>query len=642
MKRMSIILILVLGLGNVQAQEWPQSIDETFPVATMNPLLALDADAVVRLSQQEFDIASTSKATYRVRRVVTILTAEGREEGELYIGYDKLRSLGKVEGRIRDAEGKVIRKLKKEDIEDYSAISGFSLYEDNRVTVAQLYHDTYPYTVEYTYEQTYNGLLFWPTWYPQKSGVGVEHSTFEILAPSNVPVRYAAYNTDIEPAVKQDGRKTSYRWAALFQLPFEREPWGPAWREQVPAVHTAPEHFSIEGKSGSMDSWESFSRWYYGLSLNRDKLPAAAHEEIVAHVDTLTTVREKAEALYTYLQGRTRYVSVQLGIGGWQPYDALYVHDRGYGDCKALTNYMYTLLKIAGIPAYPTLIRSGTNVPGIRDDFPSNQFNHVILMVPAETDTLWLETTSQTIPFGHIGAGNQDRYALLVAPEGGKLIRTPKSTAEQNQQIRTATVELASSGNATMDLTTLYTGNQQDRVRGSLAMATPQKRMEWLRNTLDLPNFEVTGADFSSIEAGETTVALPVQLTVPRHAVKAGKRLFLTPNLMEPWTSIPPELEEERTQPITQTYAFKDTDTIQYILPDGYTVEAMPSPVQLETPYGHYHAENSLNQEDGTLTYQRTLALTATEIPPDAYDTYRDFLRQVARADKAQLVLVRK
>ena len=61
------------------------------------------------------------------------------------------------------------------------------------------------------------------------------------------------------------------------------------------------------------------------------------------------------------MQSRTRYASIQLGIGGYKPAPAMEVSEKGYGDCKGLTNYMSALLKEAGITSYYTWVKSGAN-----------------------------------------------------------------------------------------------------------------------------------------------------------------------------------------------------------------------------------------------------------------------------------------
>lgn len=633
-------LIAALPAIPAAAQELPPSVDETFALSSVDLLLALDADAVVRLDAQRFEVDGPGKATTRVRRAVTVMNPDGREEGRVVIFYDKFRRVKKLKGKVYDAQGKVVRKLKKRDIDDYSAISGFSLYEDSRVRVGELYHDAYPYTVEYEYEVRHDGVIGWPTWRPQWGGHPVELAVFELEAPAEMPARYAVRDLDVEAVVTEGRSRKTLRWEVERLPGIEIEPYGPALAEQVGGVYTAPATFEIEGAIGDMSSWQSFGRWMHALYEGRDVLPPEAVVEVKRLVADVQDDREKVRRLYAYLQAKVRYVSIQLGLGGWQPFSATYVHERGYGDCKALTNYMMALLRTAGIEAYPALIRGGTHEPAVLAGFPSNQFNHVILYVPLASGPVWLECTSQIAPFGHLGTFTEDRYALVVRPDGGELLRTPRSDVHANRQVRTASVELLPSGDARAQVTTRYTGNQQDRVRQALAQSSGRDREKWLHNAIDIPSFQVVRADFSSVDARERDVALPVELELPRYAAPTGTRLFLRPNLLERWSMTLPPMEERR-QPVEMTYAFADADSIRYRLPAGFRVEAMPAEVMLDEPFGRYRAQVAV-QEDGTLLYDRRLEITQAEIPAEQYDALRLFLQHVARADRAQVVLVRE
>ncbi len=636
-------LIYMIGLMLVSFLGTEESAAQRtgFPVSIMNTALAEDGDALVRLEEMTYTVHNAGRATERVRRVITVLAPEGRDQGQQPVFYGDFREIKKFSAELMDETGKTIRKLKKRDFGDYSYIEGGNLYTNSRVRVAELYHDSYPYTVAFDYTVEHDGLAGWPTWYPQRSEVPVEEATFTLSAPQDLPVRYVVDGIDAAPDSSVSNGVHTYTWA-LADLPaYELEPFGPSFEEQVPVVYTASSHFEIEGTKGDMSSWTTFGHWYNMLNSGRATLPHATAEKVRALVADLPTTYAKAERLYAYLQEKTRYISVQLGIGGWQTYDAIYVDERGYGDCKALVNYMMALLQAADITAYPALVRAGYQERDPLPDFPCNTFNHVILYLPmdGETPPVWLECTSQTQAFGRLGAFTEDRNVLLITPEGGQLMRTPASAAEDNRQVRTAKVQLDINGNGTAEVSTAYYGNYQDRIRGSFEQATGRDRDQWLRYTIDIPSFDIQRVDFSDFDDGGTELAIPVALTLPKYASKTGRRLFLKPNLMEQW-SIVPEANDTRTQPMVFPYPTQDLDTIHYVLPPGYQIEANMEPVELDAGFAYYRAEVVLG-EDGTLVYHRELTMRDKHIPADQYEAFRTFLATVARTDRAQIVLVK-
>ena len=66
---------------------------------------------------------------------------------------------------VYDKDGNKVKKLSQDDIYDRSAISGFSIYEDSRLKIADPKYSSYPFTVEYSYTKKYNSTYHFPSWY---------------------------------------------------------------------------------------------------------------------------------------------------------------------------------------------------------------------------------------------------------------------------------------------------------------------------------------------------------------------------------------------------------------------------------------------------------------------------------------------
>ncbi|TPW17248.1 MAG: transglutaminase, partial [bacterium] len=524
------------------------------------------------------------------------MNARGEDAGIRIIPYDGFHKVHYLRGWLLNGAGKEIRQLKSSDIKDYSAIQGFSLYEDGRVKYAALSHHTYPYTFVYEYEIAYDGILDWPAWWPQEVAGPVQKSIFEVRVPPDLPVRYHAVGLALEPKVTEDKGRRSYRWTVTDQPKLNIEALGPPYRVQAPHLLTGPARFEIAGRPGDMSSWDLFGAWFRELWKGRATLSPEDATRVADLCAGAETDMEKARRIYEYLQARTRYVNVSLGIGGWQPFDASYVSRLGYGDCKALTNYMIAMLGAAGIDAWPAFVMAGRNEPDLVEEFPSNQFNHVILFVPLAGDTL-----------------------LVATPGGGRLVRTPVTSASENCRIRRARVNLEPTGNATADISTRYTGNQQADVRSTLATATPGERDEWLHTDLDITGFAVRSADFSDLDRKAGDMMVRASVDVPSLGSVSGPRLFVQPNLASRLSMRLPKVGG-RTQPVRFSFAWIDADTISYRLPVAWTVESLPSDVLIEAPFGTYEA--SMVDKGGVVEYRRRLEVRHKSIPAADYGRF--------------------
>ncbi|MBL0741814.1 DUF3857 domain-containing protein [Chryseolinea lacunae] len=635
MKRVFFFFLLVLQ-GAVFAKESPK-----FAVSEIPADLMKDVNVVYREDQSIFTIQTRSKATHRVYTVVTILNPNGKSHASEDIGYDKLSKITTLRATVYDAMGFVVSRLKNSDIYDQSGYDGVTLFSDNRFKSIDLSQGTYPYTVEIEYEVEYKFLFFVPSFYVQgDEKVSVQHGLYTLNYAPGLAPRYKATNIAQPPHVEHrpDGSGSiSFEFKNI--KPLELEAYSKT-QYQFQYVQAGPTDFEYDSYIGTMDSWDSFGKWINSLNKGRDVLSDETKRKIRSLAEKGKTDEEKIKILYEYLQGKTRYVSIQLGIGGFQPFEASVVDQTGYGDCKALSNYMVAMLKEVGIKANYVLIRAGKNEGEIDPLFPTSQFNHAIACVPMQRDTLWLECTSQTNPFGYQGRFTGDRKALMITDNGAKVVNTVHYPAEKNIQSRTGEVFLLPTGDATAKVKTTYSGLQYENDNLNFILddqADDQKK--WLQKTIDIPSFDVKSFSIKNHKDKIPSAVVSVDLDLKRFATVSGKRVFVTPNLMNRSTSIPEKVETRKTNVVLKM-PFIDLDTIRYHLPEGIYPEFTPKPVTLKSRFGEYEASFTIEQNN--VIYIRRLKMNKGVYPPESYAELIDFYKSLNRADATKIVFLSK
>lgn len=615
---------------------------DIFNAATIPAHLLADANAVIRIDERQFSSNRPGNGRLEVRRVVTVLNPEGRNFSIIQIPYEPFMNVSRISGTIYDAEGNRIRRIRGREIRDEPAVSMISLAEDSRVKIIEMTHTSYPYTIEIEYRYDFSSFINFPMWAPVNPFASLEHALYEVIVPEDMPIRYASRNFndgDEKPTITENGRNRHYLWSLSNVNRPLRQALSPTWHELNPQLIVSSNEFEFEGYSGNLENWEVFGKWFHELWDGRTELTYYDRQLVAQLTNGLDDKREIVSVLYRHLQGNTRYISIQLGIGGFQTESASATSRNRYGDCKALTNYLLAMLLEAGIEAYPALILSGNPGVDIITEIPNQGFNHVILYIPLESGDMWIESTSSVFPPGYIGRGNAGKYTLIFSEEGGRLTRTPEYSYAVNTQIRNGAVRLSLNGNATAEVSTTYREVQTEHVLFNLVRANQRDQQRYLSDMIRIPRFELSDFTFISSDS-EAEVTLHLSLDLPSVATVAGNRIFLRPNLMERRRyQLPPVTF--RSLPARLSYPYHDTDIITWTLPRGFNIEALPEQTIIETDFASFSSKITFDQNDRELTLYREIKVKKDYFEPHEYDDLRQFFDQVSRADNAQVVLAR-
>jgi len=597
------------------------------------------ANVVKRSEEYILRIKSPARFTMYQKHVYTILNASSNRYANYVTHYDKFSSINAVSGKLFNSLGKEVKHTKKSEWSDHSAYDGFSLLSDARYKENEFYSAEYPYTVEYEEEDENNGTQGFPAWMPQTNPLmSVQSSKFTIIAPADYVVRFKQVNFSAAPVVSQKGDVKTYVWE-IKNIPAKKvESGSPPFTEIATVVYFAPSAFEVQGFSGNMSSWKEYGKFMYQLIKGRDVLPNDVKKKVHELTDQLKGDREKIFALYDFMQKNTRYISIQLGIGGWQPFEASYVAEKKYGDCKALSNYMIALLKEAGITGKYVEIYGGKNPPPFIEDFTFSQSNHVISCVPLEKDTVWLECTSQTASPGYMGGSTGNRKALIIDETGGHLVQTPVYKMADNVQVRLVKAIADADGNLNATINNTYSGLQQDFPHSLMFDASKEDREKYLNQMFNLPTYQVTKSDYKEHKGTIPSVDEYLQITLNNYATVTGKRLFLVPNLFgSAIEKLLPDTARQYDYMIKDPY--RDIDTVEIKIPNGYKLETMPKDVSLQTKFGKYIS--SIKLIDDRIIYYRLMEQYNGRFAAKEYNELVLFYQQISKADRSRVVLVK-
>lgn len=606
---------------------------QDYKISSIPENLLSNANAVIRESSEDHIMKSVNEMEIKQSSAITILNTAGDSFATVYIPYDPTTKVSNIKVELYDEFGKLFKTFSKKDFSDYTNNPSSGLYVDNRVLVLRPISTKYPYTVKTSYETNTSDttfLNFKPLWTYR---LAVEKSSFSMLNQSGIKIRTKINDKPLAKVThSEEGNLWKYSYQNIEAI--TEENLSPSLDYLIPQVEFSPEKFSLAGKQGDMTDWNSFGKWYYHQLMSP---VSVVTPEILAEVAALNlkgTTSEKVKTLFQYMQNKTRYVFIAMGIGGWQPMPASEVSKKGYGDCKALTNYMRTLLTAAGIPSYYAIIYNGDSVINFDKDFPKFSGNHAILMVPTEKEPIWLENTSQRIAFNHLSYSSHNRNVLAVKENGIELINTPIYKPEESKEKLIGKIKIAEDGSISSTANFEFSGGQYDSNLRLFSLKNDEL-IEALKNRHYNLKIDQIAVQNLKNDRDDAKIIFDLNLKANSFSKKIGNDLFFP--VMPYYQSVSFSSNDERKLPFENSFPFQDDYEVEFSIPEGYKFSEIPKSTNLTTEFGTYTINYDL--KDNKLFVHRILTINKGLYPKEKYSEYIAFRKKTASNDNTKILI---
>jgi tetratricopeptide (TPR) repeat protein len=438
--------------------------------------------------------------------------------------------------------------------------------------------------------------------------------------PTASPVRWKvlADGVTIKPESKNGFTQIS------VQLPVIKQPEIPA---DAPVRFRHPPLIEISTFTG----WPDVSKVMAPLYETGDLIApdSALAGEVAAIMKMDATPLGRAERALELVQDKVRYLAVGMDGGNYVPQKPARTWEVRYGDCKAKTLLLLSILHAMGIEAEPVLANAiiGDFVP---DRLPSAAaFNHILVRATIAGETLWLDGTATGSRLVDIHDTPPFRNVLPVRKDGADLMKI----AMHANARPTMDMSVDADETASVDLPSVFDATAV--IRGSSAamimIAKSQLGEKELREGIGqfFQGF-VGPAQFSSATATANAVTGDVTLTAhgvtttswftdERMRKRNVSRLFdninFAPDRGRPsWTAIPVMTED----PTSVRYR------LRVHLPDsgrGYTLEGEPD---LKVHLAGYDVSRTMHLADGLVTLEENIRAVGGEVPAAEVASERD------------------
>ncbi|HTL58837.1 MAG TPA: DUF3857 domain-containing protein [Candidatus Limnocylindrales bacterium] len=451
----------------------------------------------------------------------------------------------------------------------------------------------------------------------------IRHTLYEVYSPVDKPLKRVALRDEIPGTVvhttETEAGETGtivHRWEVNNVSRMFEEPSMPAYEQVLQRLLV-----------GTTPDWQAVAKWYWELS--QPHLEATTPEmkqtvdELIsgAHTDI-----DKIKAIFYHVSKKIRYMGLtpEKDRPGFEPHDVRLTFEKKYGVCRDKAALLVSLLRSAGLKAYPVLINVGAKKDAeVAEPF----FNHAIVGVDLKDRDYVLmdptdENTRELLP-----AGDRNQSYLVCRPEGETIQVSPIDPADKNMMLVKTAATLNANGHLEGKSELSFDGVNDNSYRGAFVRMKPDEVRRFFERNLkrSMPGARLKSVKLSPADMLDTSTPVRTELEFSAEGMTAsgnGKSVLSVPwlgnglglvNFILNGTGL-----EKRKYPL-QTYAacgLKEEISLK-LDKDFAAILSMPSSMPIQDECLGY-AER-FQFQDQTLTCSRELKLNVVEFNPTQY-----------------------
>jgi hypothetical protein len=620
------------GLINIKDED-PQvaKIISAAPEAKLYP----QAGALILLANESVEITRGNTQESNLHYLVKVLNERGKEDfAETAIEYDS--TFEKIEllyARTIKPVGKVVY-VGSRHIRDVSKYLNFPLYSNARVFIISFPEVVMGAVLEYKIKikcsQLVNKKDFFLS-YPLQSSEPVISAEFSAIVPKErdlriktINERYNDFGAKLNPAKEEKGEDLIYRWQFKNIPQIIPEPSMPADVQINPTMLLS-----------TFKDWQDIYNWWWGLAKVKIKADSSIKETVKRLISGKKTDLDKARAIYNFCAKDIRYVAVEYGQAGYEPHYAYDILRNKYGDCKDQAILLVTMLREAGLSAFPVLIATNKYYD-LNQDFPSALFNHCIAALDLKDKIIFLDPTAETCSFGDLPAADQGRRVLVFKENGYNIEEIPFYPAEHNLIKQKLALRVNEDESIVGTKKNITLGVYDQGQRFWLLYTQPELIQDLLRNKIQDVSIGAKLDKYNIDNLGDLNnpVVLSYSFHGPEYFTKAGA-LRIMPQLANLDTSL--TSKESRRYPIDFGLLNKGESYLEITIPKDFVLKYMPGDIKVDSPWFSFSQEHSF--KDNKICLRQFNCNKTDKIPQEEYASFKSFMENLARSIKQRVVL---